>query len=192
MHNDAMANVTKPLLQGRAYFGEDEAHDLILWMNCNEYRVNTWVTAKNRRPAFKRVFTTFELAKQVESDLRAGSAGLDEVSAHIRHLNRAIARYTFRPHFPDPARFSLRWRAPSPEMVIPSEHRAILSLLRTLEIKRVNRVRACGHCTKWFFARFSHSKFCHTKCQQKQYASSPEHKEGRRKYMREYRQKYGY
>jgi hypothetical protein len=43
-------------------------------------------------------------------------------------------------------------------------------------------------CSKWFFARFSHQKFCKTLCQQKHYWQSPEWKNRRRAYIRGYRQ----
>jgi hypothetical protein len=187
-----MANATKPLLRSHKFFGEDEAHDLIVWMNCNEYPANRWVTVKNRQREFRRVFNILELARQVENDLAAIPAEAVELGVQVSRLNRAVARYTFKPHFPDPPRFCLSWRAPTPEKVIPSEHRAILSLLRLLELRLLYRVRACFHCTKWFFARYRHSKFCKKTCQQKHYALSAAFRMERRTYMREYRRKHGY
>lgn len=187
-----MANRAKPLLRVHAFFGEDEAHDLIIWMNCEEYPPNRQVTVKNRRPEFLRVFEILESARQVESALSESSADARALGTQVSHLNRAVARYTFKPQFPHAPPFSLRWRASRSEAVIPSEHRAILSLLRLLELRLLYRVRACAHCTTWFFARYRHSKFCKTTCQQKYYASSPEFKAERRMYMREYRRTHGY
>ncbi len=184
-----MDNDDKPLLRSHQFVGEDEAHDLLIWMNTNQYPIGRWVTSKHRRPAFGRVFQIFELAKEVESSL----SGHDpQITSKIRRLNKAVDQYIFRPRFPDPPRFSLTWRSTKPEKVIPSEHRAILSLLKLLELRLLFRVRACSWCTAWFFARYKHSKFCKTAHQQKHYASSLEFKDERRTYMREYRRKHGY
>jgi hypothetical protein len=169
--------------------GEDEARDLLVWMNTNQYPINRWVTEKNRRPAFRRVFHILELAKEVESSL---SSNAPDLVAKLARLNTAVARYAFKPRFADSPRFSLTWRSTRPEKVIPSEHRAILSLLKLLELRLLFRVRACSWCTAWFFARYRQSKFCETAHQQKHYGSSPEFKNERRTYMREYRRKHGY
>jgi hypothetical protein len=191
-----MANVHKPLLRSHHFIGEDEAHDLIVWMNCNEYRQNRRVTPKDRRPAFQRMHRVLELAREVESTLvvHAATSGrlAPQLITELRLLNCALARYTFRPHFPDPPRFFLVWRSPNPEQVIPSEHRAVLSLTKLLELRLLDRIRSCSQCTTWFFARYRHSKFCKTVCQQKHYALSPEFRDARRTYMREYRRKHGY
>ena len=169
-------------------------------MNCNEYPVGKWVTPKNRLPAFRRMHALLELATNVEADLNVVDKKVARVPqqtiARLGQLNRALARYTFKAYFPDPPRFFLTWRFPGREKVIPSEHRAILSLLRLLELRLLHRLKSCAHCSTWFFARYKHSKFCKNStistCQQKYYASSAEFKDERRTYMREYRRSHPY
>jgi hypothetical protein len=184
-----MANTQKPLLRIHQFFGEDEAHDLLLWMNTNEYPANKWVTVKDRLPAFRRIFRVLELAKEVENALNKNAP---QLVSKIERLNNAVAQFAFRPRFLDPPRFVLTWRPNKPEKVLPSEHGAVLSLLRLLELRSLHRVRPCSNCSIWFFARYKHSKFCKTACQQEHYASSATFRNERRTYMREYRRKYGY
>jgi len=191
-----MSNTQKPLLWSHQFVGEDEAHDLVVWMNFEQYPKDRWVKVENTRPAFRRVFQILELAKEVENARQDGTSKTANHVAQLQRLNHAIARYTFKPRLADPGTaFFLTWRRPKLEEVIPSEHRAILSLLRLLELRLLYRVRACSWCTSWFFAKYKHQKFCRTKgaaCQQKHYASSPEFRNERRTYMREYRRKHGW
>lgn len=68
-----------------------------------------------------------------------------------------------------------------------TEGDAIRSMVTLAKEGRIQRVRQCLQCGKWFYARFGHQAYCATKCQQKRYKSDPKWKERRRKYMREYR-----
>jgi hypothetical protein len=49
------------------------------------------------------------------------------------------------------------------------------------------RIQQCNKCLRWFFARTIVQKSCSEKCRMQLYKSSPEFKEYRRKYMRQYR-----
>lgn len=64
---------------------------------------------------------------------------------------------------------------------------ALHCLIYLAERGRLDRMRECPHCKKWLFARFSHQRFCSTKCQQAYYWASPEWKAHRREWMRDYR-----
>jgi hypothetical protein len=55
------------------------------------------------------------------------------------------------------------------------------------EYGRLDRMRECLRCGMWLYARFSHQRFCSTKCQQAHYWASPEWKAHRRQWMRNYR-----
>jgi hypothetical protein len=63
------------------------------------------------------------------------------------------------------------------------------NLLKLAAEGRLNRLRQCGQCQKWFYAKLRTQKFCSFKCQQKNYTQSPEWKEHRRKYMQRYYQR---
>lgn len=51
----------------------------------------------------------------------------------------------------------------------------------------VHRLKTCKECGAWFYAQFSHRRFCKRGCQQRHYRSSPTWKAKRRKWMRNYR-----
>jgi hypothetical protein len=55
----------------------------------------------------------------------------------------------------------------------------------------LQRVRKCPGCTKWFYARYLHQKFCTGDCKHRHYNVSDAGKAQRRKYMREYMRRYG-
>jgi hypothetical protein len=63
----------------------------------------------------------------------------------------------------------------------------LLSLVKVCEEGDVGRIRRCSKCSKWFYARFRHKKFCSANCQQSHYRSSEEWKAHRRRWMRRYR-----
>jgi hypothetical protein len=64
------------------------------------------------------------------------------------------------------------------------------AVLRIMDLARdglLGRIRRCD-CKDWFFARFSHQKFCCTRCQQNYYRSSEEYRANRRIYMKNLRE----
>jgi len=114
---------------------------------------------------------------------------------------RAFRRYVLRPEFVrgkggkllfdwEPAH---RIKKGDPEYVGTGEERfyftechAVARIIELCQAGLIEAVRRCP-CGKWFCAKFSHSKFCSTSCQQKIYRSSPEWREHRRNYMRRLR-----
>ena len=64
---------------------------------------------------------------------------------------------------------------------------AVLALLRLAAATCLDRLQQCDQCKNWFFARFSHQRFCRTKCQQAHYRSSEDWKVHRREWMSNYR-----
>lgn len=66
---------------------------------------------------------------------------------------------------------------------------ALELILKLTQVGDLTRLRHCGQCQKWLFARFRHQTFCSTQCQQKNYTQSDAWKAHRRAYMRRYYQK---
>jgi len=64
---------------------------------------------------------------------------------------------------------------------------ATLTLLSLSRDGRLDRIRQCKQCQRWFWARFARQEFHERVCQQKFYRSSPEWREHRSNWMREYR-----
>ena len=53
-------------------------------------------------------------------------------------------------------------------------------------ISGIERIVECPQCGKWMFKRFSHQRFCSTRCREREFKSSPEWKAKRRDKAREY------
>jgi len=70
---------------------------------------------------------------------------------------------------------------PERDMDEPCAIQRMLALSRNAYL---DRVRTCIACQQWFYARFSHSKFCRRACQQRYFRSSEEFKEHKKQYMR--------
>ncbi len=87
-------------------------------------------------------------------------------------------------------RWALVWEYPG-ERRQPSDvfrkAQALNCIITLTKYGRLDRMRECARCGKWLYARFSHQRFCSTKCQQTHYWKSPEWRAHRREWMREYR-----
>jgi hypothetical protein len=106
-----------------------------------------------------------------------------------RKLNKTLATFTYAPQiylheFPDGDRVSWMLATEEPPIALVSVQ--VRCVLRLIEQESILKILRCKHCTKWFFARFSHQKFCTTKCRVKHLVGSEKFKEKRRKYMQKY------
>jgi hypothetical protein len=62
-------------------------------------------------------------------------------------------------------------------------------LLGKLRSGEVQRFRRCEDCTRWFFAKTDHQRFCKSSCRQRYASHSDEYKAKRRAFMRGYRKR---
>jgi hypothetical protein len=62
---------------------------------------------------------------------------------------------------------------------------AIIATLDLLQQRLVDRIRQCD-CGSWFHARFAHSRYCSSQCQQVYGSKTDAFKARRRNYMRDY------
>jgi hypothetical protein len=110
----------------------------------------------------------------------------------IRHLEALLQQYRYYPMFVPFGSFSRHW-FPVPKgnkrfgrwPVEYGDVSAVFNLAQLAEMGLLVRIRKCI-CGKWLFARFSHQRFCGAQCREKEFRSSPEWKEYRRKKAREY------
>ena len=111
----------------------------------------------------------------------------------IRHLERLMRQYQYYPLFVPFGSFSRHW-FPVPKgknkgfVGWPAKYgdvSAVYNLAQLAEMGLIVRLRKCI-CGNWLFARFSHQRFCSAQCREKEFRSSPEWKEYRRKKAREY------
>lgn len=181
---------TSHKLRKREFIGQFEADRLVVWLRVNEYPGKRIIRPSDARSTeFNRIHKILKLAqealglgktyKSTESSMRGLRFGI------LRKIDNQLRRYKFRLRISD----SLEpyWTEPKSRPVDPSEEQAVEYILKLTGLGLVDRIRACGWCTTWFFARFSHQRFCKTECQQRAYAKTPEWRDHRRAYMRSYR-----
>jgi hypothetical protein len=120
-----------------------------------------------------------------------------EIEKRRALLERELSRYRFTPRAEvvmggggkglsvwdaswkgDDSRREERLRMTTPE--------ALELILKLTQVGDLTRLRRCGQCQKWLFARFRHQTFCSTQCQQRNYTQSDAWKAHRRAYMRRY------
>jgi len=178
------------MLRRREFLGQFEADQLILWLQTNEFpNRKRRVTDKDRTPEFKRVRalltflqSTEKLRQKQPEPTRAERLARIPL---VREINQMLRRYIYKLRIQDSLATQLV--EAKPPAVQPSEQIAAMYMARLSDLGLLGRVRSCGWCTSWFFAKYDHQKYCKQRCQQKGYAVSPDWRRHRREYMRNYR-----
>ena len=130
----------------------------------NKYKLH-WEIEK-RRALLERELSHYRFTPRAEVVMGGGGKGLSVWAAWWKGDN---------------SRREERLRMTAPE--------AIELILKLTQVGDLTRLRRCGQCQKWLFARFRHQTFCSTQCQQRNYTQSDAWKAHRRAYMRRYYQK---
>jgi len=178
-------------LQPREFTGEFEAGRLIIWLRGNEYgalkgviRVSDQTTSE-----FRRVHRVLKLAQQAlalgRSYRTTEASKKRERVRLLQQIDSYLRRYNFRLRVADS--LGPDWTERNLRSIDPSEAQAVVYLLNLADLGLIDRIRQCGWCTTWFYARFKHQRFCKTECQQSAYAKTTDWREHRRDYMRKYR-----
>jgi hypothetical protein len=177
-------------LQKREFIGEFEANRLIIWLRVNEYgpRKRVIRPGDKQTSEFKRVNKLLTLAREALALRSTDSSQGFRRALVLGQINHRLSRYKFRLGISDSLK--VYWNERKPPPVDPSEAQAAVYVSKLVEIGLVDRIRSCGWCTTWFFARFKHQRFCMKECQQKAYAVTPDWRMHRRNYMREYRREH--
>jgi hypothetical protein len=101
-------------------------------------------------------------------------------------LNEMLVSYTFCPVFVPDAR-ERRWRVEkaASSRRNPDEVFAVHALVDLAKQGRIDRLKECA-CGRWYYARFSHQRFCSAECRVKFWEDSEERKEQKRDRARKY------
>lgn len=190
---------------GRTYSGEKEARDIIGWLNFRQRKefehVYEQLAGKGslyheqRRVA--EILRLYE-RERIDWEKRFGDHDKDSTRRPFekkkplpasRKLERLLRRYTFYPRFfPMGRLLSFAWQPVRPDHPDRyGEVSAIADLAKLAEKDLLGHLRECP-CGKWFWARFSHQRFCSSKCRESEFRSSDKWKEHRRQKAREYYQ----
>jgi len=153
--------------------------------------VRSCQTEESRKRVIEVISRVRDIQKRIKLSpvrFRAPCSELPNVPAEFKQLNRMLERYRSRPQFfVHPGRRE-GWDvddAPVLKSCPSGEWLAVDGVLRLAKANRLDRLQTCA-CGKWYFAKFSHQRFCSTECRVKFWESSDERKEQKRKKAREY------
>ena len=120
--------------------------------------------------------------------MRHMTANPRQATADLAKINKVLFSLDFFDPVSGPKRelmFNPRKRAWF--LAAPLAWRCLETIVEAANAGKLDSFRECPICKRWFFARTSEHACCSSRCRQKLYASTPEGKEERRKYMRDYR-----
>jgi hypothetical protein len=131
------------------------------------------VAAEELREQVNSVLSSYKLQPSIK-ELR--------LSAHRWFVGwSARGKGTFETTIPVPGMGGIRYRF--------GEADAVMRLIELSQSGYLDRVRTCGQCGTWFYAKFAHGRFCKFSCQQESFRNSEDFKRKRREYMRMQRRK---
>jgi hypothetical protein len=113
----------------------------------------------------------------------------EAVSRAMIAINAKLSKYPTFPMFsPDPRAMSLmaigHGQAGKPSATRCMELFAVHAVVHLADAGLLDRLQTCA-CGKWYFARFSHQRFCSPECRVTFWESSEERKEQKRKRARQ-------
>lgn len=196
----------------REYGAEREAYSLIQWLNGSHSNSKTQKSYLRAVKIFDLLLRLDPIADAwrpayrnpdlMESDKKYFKL-FAEAYAIADRLNELLLRYRLTPSISPrlgEGGVYVRWNAtkssagavvpiegfaanepPEPAMDEPGAIQKMLALSRN---SYLDRVRTCVACEQWFYAKFSHAKFCSRACQQRHFRTSEEFKEHKKRYMR--------
>jgi hypothetical protein len=159
--------------------------------------LSKWINEPSKDRARERVREILEAVNY----LRTGWDGAPFLLARYKRrdharalgrLERLLQRYQYYPVFFPFGSFGRHWfpvrkgsRRFGRWATEYDDANAVFDLAQLADMGLLVRLRKCL-CGRWLFARFSHQRFCSVQCREKEFRSSPEWKEYRRKKAREY------
>jgi hypothetical protein len=174
----------------REYSGAEVAQPLLDWLNQPQ---------KDRgRQRVREILEIFKhlqkgwTVERTEDKVHAYYKGEDHTRS-LERLQKLLREYKYYPMFfplgsitgshwypvPQVKKYSHGWG------VNYDDSNAIFDLADLADTELLNRLKEC-RCGRWIFAKFSHQRFCSVQCREKEFRSSPEWKEYRRKKARGY------
>jgi hypothetical protein len=212
-----LSHMPRTRIPSREYGAEREAHSLVQWLNGSRNQsdmrrgylrvAKIFGLLQQLDPIADAWRPAYRNPELMESDKKYQRL-FTEAFAIADRLNDLLLRYRLTPHIePNLGQGGVYviWTATKSSMgaVVPipafgTEHpqRAMDepgAIQRMLALSRsgyLDRVRTCVACEQWFYARFSHAKFCSQACQQRYFRSSEEFKEHKKRYMRTLRKRH--
>lgn len=177
----------------RTFQGEDEAQFLLRFMNGDR---------RGHRDTLQEIVLALQglqLATPItQQRVLSGDPTLEQQTNRIEAVNRILRQYQAVPHIrpPSPVHDSgirLEWRPTGDSAAHRKQTRgdahtelsAALIAIGLAQDGRIHSLRQCQNCARWFFAKFSHSRFCTEDCKNTFHREDPVEKERRRNWARD-------
>jgi hypothetical protein len=177
----------------RRFQGEDEAQFLLRFMN-GDRRVHQ-ATLHEIVFALQGLQPVTPITRE---RFMSGDPTLKQETNRIEAVNRILRQYEAvpvirRPYSVSGSGFRLEWRPTGDSAArrrqtkgdAHTELTAALIAIGLAQEGRIHSLRRCQNCTRWFFAKFVHSRFCAEDCKNTFHRENPDEKERRRKWARE-------
>lgn len=116
----------------------------------------------------------------------------DRHSLTVRKINQLLRRYWWQPMVQSYGQLTGLQADPWPGTAgkaLPWENRAVYFVLELISLKLLQRIRRCRECNDWFCAVTEHQVSCGDNCRKRFSSKSPEFKNKRKLYMRDYRKR---
>lgn len=189
--SDTMPNIQSHVQKARRTFsGEDLCEGLIEYLNWGSHDPKE----QREQQGIVRLLEAISRLKE----LTERPASRAEIRAQQETLARLCRHYSrFYPLLwvdeKPPYKHRVWWRTstdplpgrPASLIHFYDHNSAINHIARIIAAEHLDKLRRCN-CGAWFFARFSHMRFCSTECQQRTYKDSPEWREYRREKSKQY------
>jgi hypothetical protein len=178
----------------RTFLGEEDADSVLEWLNM-ALKKDDWFRSQEAEESWQRlalvIYGILNLLDQ--SDQNPGwnpGPGVPlapEVKDALKDLNRSLQRYTTHPVFlPDQENTGALVVENAFWNDVPvGESIAVHAAVRLARQNKLNRLKLCK-CGLWYYAKFSHQRFCSSECREKFWETSEERKEQKRGRAREY------
>ena len=178
-----------PGTNARRYAGEEYYGELLLWLN------ETEASAGKRRVL--AILEAYVEVQRVFRGERSTAGGAEtrktQLGPSLRRLKRLLRRYAYFPMlFPGIDDLGSTWLPASKQKKYShgwdyeyDDYAAVFALSALADLQLLRRLRNCD-CSRWFYARFEHQRFCCAKCRERAFRTRPDEKEKRREWARKY------
>lgn len=197
----------------RTFSGESECDSLLDWLNSGD-STRGKAQVVEIIDSFHYLRTQERSQRESSSPRKSSRANTDGLWEGVNKLHRHLSKYAFHPFFiPTGSATEVHWIPLGRKKYMHMNKKvplswlvggtagvagfmlnrefdydatdAVFNLTRLAEQGLLDRLKRC-RCGLWVFARFSHQRFCSSKCREQEFRSSTGWKEHRRKKAREY------
>lgn len=173
--------------KSRSFSGQSDAEPILLCLNAKATRDHATRVAKNRVGAvLKAIRNLFEKMDETPNWYRSNKKPAHNVGMAFHAVNLLLQRYRFTEIFYVEEETKRHWG--TGEVLRGGysnlEAQAVYAAVRLAERGLFDRLQLCA-CGRWYFARFSHQRFCSPACRVEFWESSEERKAQKRERARE-------